>query len=267
MNLGLAGKTVIVTGGASNIGRAISHAFAREGSNVVVADIDEVQGEKVKRECAALDKGGRTVAIKTDVTDWNSIQAMVKKTLEEIGSIDVLVNNVGWTRDLFFWEKPMEDWEKEYKLNFWSTVHCIRAVLDHMMAKKSGKIVNIASDAARVGEPREAVYSGFKGGVVSLGKALARELGRSKINVNTVCPGVTVPKSMEEVSATHSLWTEETLAFLTPERQEKWAKTYPLGRLGNPEDIAGAVVFFASDAASFITGQVLSVSGGFSTAG
>ena len=267
MELGLKGKTVIVTGGASNIGRGISHAFAKEGSNLVIADIDDVQAEKVKQECDAFGGGGRTIAIKTDVTNWESIQGMVKKTLEEFGSIDVLVNNVGWTRDLWFWEKPMEDWEKEYKLNYWCTVHCIKAVLDYMMERKSGRIVNISSDAARVGEPREAVYSGFKAAVIGLTKALGFELGRFNININAICPGVTVPKSREEVSS-YSIWADpETFAFMTPERQEKWAKQYPLGRLGRPEDIANATVFFASDAASYITGQVISISGGFSRAG
>ena len=266
MELGLKGKTVIVTGGASNIGMGITLAFAKEGANVVIAEIDEKQGKKVEKEANTL-SGGRAILIKTDVTDWNSVQNMVKKTLEEFGQIDVLVNNVGWTRDLFFWEKPMEDWEKEAKLNYWSTIYCIRAVLDHMMERQQGKIVSIGSDAGRVGEPREAVYSGFKGAVIGLSKALARELGRHKINVNVVCPGLVVPRSMEEISPTSSMWTEEMFQFISPERQEKWGKQYPLGRLGHAEDIAGAVVFFASDAASYITGQVVSVSGGFSTVG
>lgn len=265
MEFGLSGKVVIVTGGASNIGRGITLGFANEGCNVVVADIDEELSQKTVEKANELGKGGKTIYIRTDVTDWDSIQDMVKKTLAEFGQIDVLVNNVGWTRDLFFWEKPLEDFEKEHKLIYWSTVRCTRAVIDHMMARKKGCIINIASDAARVGEPREAVYSGYKGAVVSFGKALAKELGPHGIRVNSICPGVVVPRSKEEASTKYGIWTEETWQFMTPERQAKWAKQYPLGRLGYPEDIANAVVFLASDAASYITGQTISVDGGFCT--
>lgn len=262
MDLGLKGKTVIVTGGGSNIGRGITLAFVKEGSNVVIADIDEEQGAKVVKEAEALKGGGRTVFLRTDVTKAESWEATVKKTIETFGQIHVLVNNVGWTRDLFFLEKPVTDFEKEVALNYWSVVHGVRAVLPHMRAKKYGKIVNIGSDAGRVGEPREAVYSGCKAGVIGLSKALAKEHGRDNITINVVCPGVTVPKK-EEVGK-GSMWTEETFAFISPERQEQWAKLYPLRRLGKPEDIANAVLFFASDAAGYITGQTLSVSGGFS---
>lgn len=266
MELGLVGKTVIVTGGASNIGRGITLAFINEGSNVTLADIDEELSQKVVEIAQGMGKG-KILYIKTDVTEWESIKSMAEKTLEEFGQIDILVNVVGWTRDLFFWEKPLEDFEKEHRLNYWSTVHCIRAVIDHMMQRKRGVIVNIASDAARIGEPREAVYSGYKGAVVSLGKALAKELGPHGIRINTICPGVVVPRSKEEASSKYGIWTEETWQFMTPERREKWAKQYPLQRLGTPEDIANAVVFLASDAASYITGQTLSVDGGFCTCG
>jgi len=260
MDLDLASKAVIVTGGGSNIGRGIVLAFARERSNVVIADIDEAQGQKVAKEASAL--GSKTVAIKTDVTDVDSVAAMVKKTLEEFGQIDILVNNVGWGLDRLFIEKPRAEWEKEVNINFWGVINCTRAVLDHMMERKYGKIISIGSDAGRMGEYREAVYAGCKGGVIALSKALARELGRHGINVNVVCPGATVPENPEHAGEL-SMWKGDMTQVFTPEAQEKAAKAYPLRRLGKPEDVANVAVFLASDAASFITGQTISVSGGY----
>lgn len=258
MELNLAGKMVIVTGGASHIGRSITLAFAKEGSNVVIADIDEAQGQKVAKEANAL--GGKAMVIETDVADVDSVAAMVKKALEEFGKIDVLVNDAGWGRDRLFVEKPRSEWEKEVNINFWGVINCTRAVLDNMVERKYGKVISIGSDAGRMGEYREAVYAGCKGGVIAMYKALARELGRHNINFNVVCPGLTVPEDAESLGD-KSMWKGQTV--FTPEAQEKAIKAYPLRRLGKPEDIANAVVFLASDAASFITGQTLSVSGGY----
>lgn len=260
MDLNLAGKTVIVTGGGSNIGRAIVLAFASEKSNVVIADIDETQGRKVAKEAVA--QGGKAVAIKTDVTSFDSVAAAVKKTIGEFEKLDVLVNNVGWTLDRLFIEKPRSELEKEVNINFWGAVNCTRAVLDHMIERKYGKIISIGSDAGRMGEYREAVYAACKGGVIALSKSLARELGRHGINVNVVCPGVTVPEN-PEFAGELSMWKGPMAQVFTSEAQEKAAKAYPLHRLGKPEDIANVVVFLASDAASFITGQTISVSGGY----
>jgi 2-hydroxycyclohexanecarboxyl-CoA dehydrogenase len=260
MDLNLAGKVVIVTGGGSNIGRGIVLSFAKEGPNVVIADIDEVQAQKVAKE--ANDLGGKAIVIKTDVTDVDSVTAMVKKTLEQFGKIDVLVNNVGWGMDRLFIEKPRTEWEKEVNINFWGVINCTRAVLDHMIERKYGKIISISSDAGRMGEYREAVYAGCKGGVIAMSKALARELGRYGINVNVVCPGMTLPESPEHAGEL-SMWKSPMAQFLTPEVQEKAAKAYPLRRLGKPQDVANVVVFLASDVASFITGQTISVSGGY----
>lgn len=262
MELGLAGKTVIVTGGASNIGRTITLAFAKEKSNVVIADIDEEQAKKVVKEANAL--GGKAVAIKTDVTDYDSVEAMVKKTLEKFGKIDVLVNNVGWVANKLFMKKPREEYMKELTINYLGVINCTRAVLDHMIERKAGKIVNISSDSGRVGEPREAVYSGTKGAVVAFGKAIAKEMGRFGINVNSVCPGATIPEG-PGTAGKDSMWAGDiTVAMIPPETKDKILSQYPLGRLGKPEDTANAAVFLASDAAAFITGQTLSVSGGFS---
>ncbi|MDO8531732.1 MAG: glucose 1-dehydrogenase [Dehalococcoidia bacterium] len=265
MDLKLAGKTVIVTGGGSNIGRSIALAFGTEGSNVVLADLDERQGVRVADEI--MGAKGRALAVKTDVTDPASVARMVDITLKSFGRIDVLVNNVGWTRDLLFMEKTREEWEKEVKLNFWSVVNCTRAVLDHFIAQKNGVVVSMGSDAGRMGEFREAVYGAMKGGVIALSKALARENGRYGIRFNVVCPGMTLPASQEHVSA-GSMWnTKEggVGAWVISDADviERVKKGYPLRRIGRPEDIANAVVFLASDAASFITGQTLSVSGGY----
>jgi NAD(P)-dependent dehydrogenase (short-subunit alcohol dehydrogenase family) len=259
MELGLAGKSAIVTGGGSNIGRGIALGLAREKADLVIAEIDPEQGQKVADQAKAL--GAQATVISCDVTDWDSVQATVQQTIELYGKVDILVNNVGWTRDLFFAQKPREDWVREININFWSVINTCRAVIDHMVERKYGKVINIGSDAGRMGEPREAVYSGTKGGVIALTKALAREYGRYGINFNSLCPGVVVPAKPEDIGK-ESLW-HEGLSFLTPERQKEWAKLYPLGRLGQPEDIANAVVFLASDAAAYITGQTLSVDGGF----
>jgi NAD(P)-dependent dehydrogenase (short-subunit alcohol dehydrogenase family) len=259
MELGLKDKTVIVTGGASNIGRTICFAFAREGANVVMAEIDEKQGQKVADQIKA--EGGKIIVIKTDVTDLDSVRAMVKQTLDQFGRIDVLVNNVGWDNLMLFTETTPEFWDKIMALNYRSDLNCISAVLPHMIERKSGNIVSISSDAGRMGEFREAVYSGCKAGVIGLSKSIAREVGRYGVRLNVVCPGLTIPESSEDIG--EKSMHHETLKLFTSEVQEKAAKGYPLRRLGKPQEVANAVVFLASDAAGYITGQTLSVSGGY----
>jgi 2-hydroxycyclohexanecarboxyl-CoA dehydrogenase len=262
MELNLADKSVIVTGGGSNIGRAISLAFARERAHLTVADIDEAQGAKTAAD-AGRHGAASAQAVKTDVTRWDSVVSMVKAVEGRHGRVDVLVNNVGWTYDRLFVEKTREEWEKEVQLNLWGTINCTRAVLDGMIERRAGCIVSIGSDAGRMGEFREAVYGACKAGIMALSKSLAREVGRHGIRLNVVCPGMTIPPSEEDIGGL-SMWTQEAnRAFATPEMKARIAKAYPLRRIGTPEDVAPAVVFLASDAASFITGQILSVSGGY----
>lgn len=266
MDLGLLGKTAIVTGGASNIGRGISLAFAEEGANVVIADIDVKQGEKVAKEAKA--KGGNIMVIKTDVTNWDSVQAMAKTVIEQFKTIDILVNNVGWIKDGLFIEKSREEWEKEIAVNFWGTINCTRAVIEHMIARKYGKIISIASDSGRMGEFKEAVYAGCKSAVIAMSKSLARENGRFGININVVCPGATVPENMDEYAGEGSMWgpqgTGRKMIEAIPREQfEKVKFLYPLRRLGKPEDVANMVLFLASDNSNYITGQTISVSGGY----
>ena len=262
MELGLEGKTVIVTGGGANIGRGIVFGFAGEKANVIIADIDEEQARKVIKEADGL--GGKIVAIKTDVTDYDSVEAMVKQTIQQFGQVDVLVNNAGYVSNKLFMKKPRDEYEKEIKINYLGVINCTRAVLDNMIERKAGKIVNIASDSGRVGEPREAVYSGTKGAVIAFGKAVAKEIGRFGITVNCICPGATIPEK-PGTAGTGSMWAGDiTVEMIPPETKERIISQYPLGRMGKPEDVANAAVFLASDAANFITGQTLSVSGGFS---
>jgi 2-hydroxycyclohexanecarboxyl-CoA dehydrogenase len=261
MNVNLGGKTVIVTGGGSNIGRAISLAFAHDRANVVIGEIDAGQGKKVVAEAEAL--GAKALLAPVDVTDWAAVQGMVRAAEERFGRVDVLVNNVGWTRDALFVEKTRDEWAKEIQLNLWGMINCTRAVLDGMIARRSGAVVSLGSDAGRIGEFREGVYGACKAGVIALSKSIAREVGKYGIRLNVVCPGMTMPAADEEVGEL-SMWAQtENRAWMTDEMRARIAKAYPLRRVARPEDVTGAVLFLASDAAGFITGQTLSVSGGY----
>ena len=260
MDLGLKGKTAIVTGGASHIGRGISIMLASEGVNVVIADLDQKQSEKTVETIGA--SGGKAIAIKTDVTRYNEVESMVAQSLDQLKSVDILVNNAGWDAFAFFVDTNPELWDKIININYKAMLNCCRAVLPHMIAKKSGAIVSIVSDAARVGGPREAVYSGCKGAMISLSKTLARENGRFGIRVNVVSAGATPPKP-EEVGELSMHFGRPASPAPDPAQQKELQRLYPLGRTGTPRDLACAVAFLASDSASFITGQTLSVSGGY----
>ncbi|MBM3226018.1 MAG: SDR family oxidoreductase, partial [Candidatus Tectomicrobia bacterium] len=189
------------------------------------------------------------LALPLDVTSYPQAQAVVQHTVQRFGRVDVLVNCAGaWRLNLFVDSQP-EDWAFEVNTCFMGVVHCTRAVLDSMIAQRHGKIVNISSDAGRVGEVRQAVYAGAKAAVIAFSKTIAKEVGRYNIHVNCVCPGYTK--------------TPATEGQLTPELEERIVRAYPLRKLGVPEDVAKVVVFLASDGASHITGQTLSVSGGY----
>ena len=261
MELGLEGKNVVITGGGSNIGRAIVHAFAAEGSNITIAELVPEQGLKVAAEAQTINPDIQAKVIATDVTDHNQVESMIEESVNTFGHIDCLVNNVGWTIDRLFLDKPREEYEKEVDVNLWSPINCIHAVLPHMIERQSGSIVSLSSDAGRMGEYREAVYSACKGGVIALSKAIARETGRHGLRLNVVCPGLIVPPGEESISE-ESMWTHMRDIF-TPDVLERVERNYILRRMGTAGEIANAVVFLASDAASFITGQTLSVSGGY----
>mgnify|MGYP000975609790 CR=1 FL=1 len=262
MDLGFKGRTVIVTGGTSNIGRGIVLAFAAEGSNTVVAARDMEQGQKVVDQANA--QGGQAILVKTDVTDWDSVQAMVKTTLSRFGQIDVLVNNAGGTTGMArFIEKKREEWAREINLNYWGVINCIRAVVDRMIERRYGRIVNITSNSGinGVAAINTAVYGGTKGGVMALSRALAWEFGQYGITVNCASPGWIVPHSPDDTGK-GSFWKQWGYDYFTPEKLQGYTKNWPIQRLGRPEDMAYAVLFLASEHASFLTGQTISVSGG-----
>jgi 2-hydroxycyclohexanecarboxyl-CoA dehydrogenase len=261
MELGLKGKHVIVTGGGTNIGRAIVHAFAAEGSKISIAELVPSQGEVVAAEMSDMDSGAVVNVIPTDVTDPKKVATMIETAISEFGPVDVLVNNVGWTIDRLFLEKPRHEWEREVQVNLWGAINCIHGVLPGMIDRESGAIVCISSDAGRMGEYREAVYSACKAGVIALSKSVARETGRYGLRLNVVCPGLVVPPEEESISE-ESMWTHMREIF-TDDVRERVERNYLFRRMAKSSEVANAVVFLSSDAASFITGQTLSVSGGY----
>lgn len=264
MDLGLKDKSIVVTGGGSNIGRAIVLAFAAEGASITIGDIDSGQAGKVAE--LALERGAAGVqAVKTDVTDLEQVTSMFAAAKGRFGSVDVLVNNVGWDKLMYFMQTTPDFWQKIIQINYFGVLNCTKAALEIMVPQQSGAIVSISSDASRQGEPREAVYGGVKAAINSFMKTIAKENGRYGIRCNVVCPGVTVPESGDEVGST-SMWSVRDAMF-TAEQLEKVAKALPLKKIGRPADIAGAVLFLSSSAAGYITGQVLSVSGGYSMIG
>ncbi|MDO8315166.1 MAG: SDR family oxidoreductase [Rugosibacter sp.] len=264
MDLDLAGKSVVVTGGASNIGRGIVLAYALEGANITIGDIDHQQAEKVA--VLARAQGAKSVqVIPTDVTNLEQVKAMFAAAVSKFGGVDVLVNNVGWDKLMFFTQTNPELWERIIRINYMGVLNCTHTALGLMISQKSGAIVSISSDASRQGETKEAVYGGVKAAINSFMKTIAKENGRYGIRCNVVCPGVTIPEEAEDVGST-SMWSDPTGMF-TPEQLEKVANALPLKKVGRPIDVANAVVFLSSKAASHVTGQVLSVSGGYSMIG
>ena len=244
---GLRDRIAFVTGGASGIGRAIAERLAREGAQVAIADIDEAGARK-----AAAEIGERARAIAVDVTDSVSVRAAVGMAIAHFGRIDALINNAGWDKVEPFIEAREETWDKVLAINLRGPIAVTRAVLDGMIERRAGWIVCISSDAGRVGSSGEVVYSAAKAGVIGFSKALAREVARYDIHVNVVCPGPTNTPLLAQVGADN------------PNLVAALAKAVPFRRIGEPDDIAGAVAFLISDDAAFITGQTISVSGGLS---
>ncbi len=246
-------RVAVVTGGARGIGAAIADALARDGWSVAVWD---VAGDAAAATAAALvaDHGVPATGFDVDITSTEAVQRGVAAVEAELGPIEALVNNAGIDVIKPFIDSTEEEWDRIIAVNLKGTIRCCRAVLDGMMARGSGRIVSIASDAARVGSSGEAVYSATKGGVLSFTKTLAREMARSNIRVNCVCPGPTETALLAQVAE----FSEKLYAGLS--------RAVPLGRTAQPEDIAPAVAFLVSDAASYITGQTLSVSGGLTMA-
>jgi 2-hydroxycyclohexanecarboxyl-CoA dehydrogenase len=247
----LKGKTALVTGGGRGIGRAIALALAREGADVAVLDVLAENAEGVRKEIEAL--GVRGLALSADLTRRPEVNRAVEEAIARFGQLDVVVNNAGWDKMELFLDSEEETWDKTIAINFKGALYVCKAALPHMVARKTGKIINIASDAGRVGSTGEAVYAGTKGAIIAFSKTLAREMARYGITVNVVCPGLTETPLLQAIRG-QSEKTEKVIEAIT--------RATPLGRVGRPEEIAEAVAFFASPAADFITGQTLSVSGG-----
>ena len=252
----LSGKTVIVTGGGGGIGGATCRRFAQEGAKVAVFDMNLDAAQKVADEIRAA--GGTAQAFKCDITDRAAVDAAVAGAEAALGPVGVLVNNAGW--DVFkpFTKTVPAEWDKLIAINLTGALHMLHAVLPGMAERKAGRIVNVASDAARGGSSGEAVYSACKGGLVALSKTLAREHARQGITVNVVCPGPTDTALLAGVAE----GARDPAKLL-----EAFKSAIPMGRLGQPDDLASAIAFFGSDDAGFITGQVISVSGGLTMHG
>jgi 2-hydroxycyclohexanecarboxyl-CoA dehydrogenase len=249
----LSGKVAVVTGAAQGIGRAIAMRLASEGAKVAIADILEDAADATAK--GLREAGFKAIAVKLDVTSLDNALAATDRVVKDFGGIDILVNNAGWDKLEPFVQSTPETWDKVIAINFRGVIHCCKAVIPHLQAHGSGKVVSIASDAGRVGSLGEAVYSGCKAGIIGFSKTLARELARNNINVNVVCPGPTETALLRGVMDTQ------------PKVLEAMKRGIPMRRLGQPEDLAGAVAFLASPDADYITGQVISVSGGLTMVG
>ena len=246
-------RIALVTGGARGIGRAIALELAASGCAVAVADLLVDQAQDVAAEIEAA--GGRATAVAADITDSAAVAAAVATIGERLGPVDIAVNNAGWDELRPFLETDEPFWDRVIDVNYKGCLRVSKAVLPGMVERGWGRLVNIASDAGRVGSSLESVYAGAKGGVIAFTKTIAREVARSGVTANCVCPGPTRTPLLEGMAAESG---ERFVDALT--------RAVPMRRLGEPEDIAAAVAFLASERAGYVTGQTLSVSGGLTMA-
>jgi len=243
-------KVALVTGGASGIGQATARKLAIAGAEVCIGDIQEAKGEATAADIRS--KGGKAQFFPLDLTNYDSVRRFASAVLQRYGQVDILVNGAGWSKNMPFVDTDDAFWDKILTLNLIGPMRLTKMILPKMIERKWGRIVNISSDAGRVGSLGETVYSGAKAGLIGFTKSLAREGARFNITVNCVCPGPTETPLLAEVEQKYL---------------DAFVKAIPMRRFGKPEEIADAVAFFASSDANYVTGQVLSVSGGLTMAG
>ena len=262
MDLHLKGKVVLVTGSGDGIGRGAIMMFAEEGAHVIVNDIIADKAEDVAAEAKTY--GVKSLPIIADVTKPEEVGKMVARVLQEFGKIDVLVNNAFVMDRKPFSQSLKEEWAPPINVCLLGTLHCCHAVINPMTTQKNGKIISVVSDAGRIGEKNSPIYSAAKAGAIAFSKSLAREMGKYNVNVNCVSAGATqterrIREHQEEWDRAGEKEKERILR-----KDQAQLKLYPMGRLGDPEDVAAMIVFLASDRARHITGQVISVNGGYS---
>ncbi|MFD4972914.1 SDR family NAD(P)-dependent oxidoreductase [Streptomyces sp. NPDC058424] len=252
----MSNRVALVTGGAQGIGKGIATTLGAQGFKVAIADMNLETATHTAKEITQA--GGTAIAVEVNVTDTASVEAAVRKVEDELGPVEVVVNNAGWDDFMPFVKTTEEFWDRILDVNFKGALRVIKAVVPGMMESGFGRVINIGSDAGRVGSSLEAVYSGSKGGIIAFTKTLAREVATKGITANTVCPGPTDTPALRKFIDGAGQDAEKVIGGMT--------RAVPMKRLGTPEDIGPAVAFFASDAAGFITGQTLSVSGGLTMA-
>jgi len=241
----LKGKIALVTGAAQGIGKAVTLLLARHGADVIVADVNLEKAEETAREVQSL--GRQSMAVKLDVTRLQDVEATVETALQRFGKIDILINNAGIARDKLILRMTEEDWDAVLAVNLKGTFNCTKVVIKHMSKQRSGKIVNIASVVGEMGNPGQANYAASKAGVIGFTKTIAREFAQRGINVNAIAPG----------------YIQTPMTDALPEKaKEELKRMIPMERLGQPEDVARAVLFLVSEASGYITGNVLKVNGG-----
>ncbi len=247
MDLGINDNVAIVTGGGSGIGHRTCLTLAGEGVHMAVVDINLENAQKVAEEVRSF--GVKAIALQVDVSRLDQTEEMVRKTLSELGRIDILNNVAGVCIPGFFVDSKKEQWDMEINACLYGTMNCCKSIINHMMEQQRGKIVNVSSDSGKAGEKIMVSYSAAKAGIMGFSRSLAKEMGRYWVNVNVVCPGTTKNTGMT--------------ALLSEELEQKWVKAYALRRLGDSQDSANMIVFLSSKLADWITGQAISVNGGY----
>jgi 2-hydroxycyclohexanecarboxyl-CoA dehydrogenase len=252
----MSNRVAMITGGAQGIGRGIALALGVEGFQVAIADLNLGAAEETAKEIVAA--GGAAIAVQANITETASVESAVRTITTELGPIDVVVNNAGWDDFMPFLSTTEDFWDRILDINFKGALRVTKTVVPGMIERGFGRVINIGSDAGRVGSSLEAVYSGAKGGIIAFSKTLAREVATTGVTVNTVCPGPTDTPALRAFANNSGQDADKVIGGMT--------RAVPMKRLGSPEDVGAAVAFFASDATGYITGQTPSVSGGLTMA-